>query len=209
MTKFEFWGFISAIVVGTIPAIISILYAIKAYKRSQIDKYGTYIYEKQFDLYSQIYPLLEELNDVTQLVFINLQTPSIRDAIKETGNISSEAEHFEICNKLRELVKKNSFVLPNKFIENYYLFNQLNNIVRDTISSEWGISTLRKDVLTIENVGGLKEFSDAYYKAFIALLKLIKDLLGTEYLTERHYKYARKGGITYFQHWNDRSANIK
>ena len=212
MTKFEFWGFISAIVVGTIPAIISILYAIKAYKKSQIDKYGSFLFEKQYVVYKNIFRDVEELNKSTQTIFISLNNEWFSKTVKELAGMNIESDYIIQLENFKEYVKANSMILPNDFLRTLYDFIQVNNVVRNSIKKDVihkGKSIPNKDLASIKDYGELKTFSKVYFDFFTKTLRSIKVLVGTEFLSRKSIKYLkRKQTKEEFLYFADRQANF-
>lgn len=207
--KDGFWGIAIAIMVGLIPIMLQIWHSLKEYKNSQIDKYGSFLYEKQFPVYFLFFEKIEELNSKVQVVFIRLNNAHFNDMDKEFGT-NPKVDFINVLEEFRCLIKNNSLIFPNDFLTNCIEFLQLNNIVRNTISREivGDEKVTNKSLLNIDEVGGLKKFSEKYFEQFSNLNWFMKNKLGIEYFSKQSEKYKDKEKNN-FAYWVDRQARIE
>jgi len=208
--KNGFWEISIAIMVGLLPIMLQIWYSLKQYKKSQIDKYGSFLYEKQFPVYIQIFKKTNNLYDIAQSVFISLKNNWLPDVYKKFEITPPEIKFLNELSDLRDFIKENSLILPNDFLTKVIEFILLNNIIRNTINRNivGDKNVLNKNLNNIDEVGGLKEFSKTYNEKFYNLNLYMKNLIGAEYFTMQSLKYTAKKK-TNFIYLKDREAKIE
>jgi hypothetical protein len=141
--------------IGLIPIMLQIGYSIREYKKSQIDKYGSFLYEQQFPVYIKIFELIEKLNTDVQVVFIGLNNPAIAESQKEL-NFHPDTDFINTVSEFRILIKNNSLIVPNSILEHCVSFLKLNNVVRNTITRKivGDENVLNKNLNNINETGG-------------------------------------------------------
>ena len=198
--KEEIIQILIAFFIGLIPFLIKIYLDRRNYRNNQSDKYGSFIFEKQFDVYIELFNRIRELQkNVTDTVLLNHNGKEEEKWIKEKG-LDSRGDYFRNHLETEKYIENNSLLIPNPLMKLLHNYMDYSYALQDTEMSEYhkekklpGPGPYIRSFV-IKSPKELQEFADKSLQDYFEIMLYLKTLVGTEYLSRRTQKYMKTKG---------------
>jgi hypothetical protein len=205
--KEEIFKIALAFFVGLIPFIVKLYYDNINYRKGQIDRLSTSLFEKQIPIYLEFSKIIIDYQRIIVLIIAHL---SISDNIperlykmgsKEDDSNSLLMEYNNYSSRLKLLANENFILIPAfllKVIQEYITYTKLiQNTTIEYCLLELSKTPLyegvelhhEKDIKSREDLLEFAEQCDAKYLTLIAALKIF---IGTEVLSRKAASYITK-----------------
>ena len=197
--KEEIIKIIIAFFIGLIPFFIKIYLDRRNYRNNQVDKYGSFIFEKQFDVYIELFNLIRKLQkNITDTILLNNAGKEEEKWFKEKG-LDSRSDYFKNHVEVEKYIEINSILIPNPLIELIHNYLDYSYALQDTEMSKYYKGKNMPESapcrsFVIKNPKELQEFADRCLQDYLEIMLYLKTLMGTEYLSRRTQKYMKTKG---------------